>query len=117
MKIISVFLIFSINIFCIYYSLIFSVLRSNHFQIVFLKAAAFQIFIDVLIYESFQCLIVYIAIPLIISDKVIQACNIFRQNSKMVSDDAVEKGDIEFDCTRFLFTSTALAVEDREHPG
>ncbi len=69
-------------------------------------------------YETCQCLVVYISIPFLISEKVKKACCVYIEHSKHRSDDCEEvDSNEEFDSTRYLFTSTVLAMKHKDFSG
>ncbi len=103
------------NAFCILYSLNYVSIRDNSFQYSLLKVILLQYVIEILYYETCQCVFVQIVIPLLISDEVKKSCQIY----KYIADQKKQYNRIPdiINICQFTHVSHMLATRYPDSPG
>ena len=98
-----------INLFFVYFSVLRGLERGQKWQNMFLMACIVQILIEIVFYETTECVIVHFVIPSLARKEVQTASVMLQQAVQRICSNRLDRDSLFLDAPRYLFVSTNLA--------
>ncbi len=121
-RLVAAAVIFALNVFFVWFSIIFAASRGSSFQMTLLKASCFQSFLEVVFYETTECLFLQLIIPLTVAESIQAACMVFRKAAGQARTserypNRINADAMQINAAEYLFVSTQAAKDFPELPG
>ena len=101
--------VFVINIYFVYFSVLRGITRSTSWQVDYLLACILQLFVEIVVYETVECLWIHFTIPKLVSEDI--ATTMITVKHAINSAFANEKVSAVLDSPKYFFVSRHLAEE------
>ena len=98
-----------INLYFVYFSVLRGITRSTSWQMDYLLACVFQLFVEVLVYETGECLWIHFTIPKLVSEDVAVTMKTVKHAINLAFEK--EKAPTVLNSPKFFFVSRHLAEE------
>lgn len=103
--------VFALNAFCIYYTMLKGFLKGLGWQYDFVKAFIAQLLMDVLLFETLQCLWIHVAVPYLVAGEVQRVYYLLKDTIDHLYEDSYYADEnIVLNAPEFLFVSSRVAA-------
>ena len=98
-----------LNAFFILFSIVYCLARDSSFQYTFVQACLLQLILEILVYETSECIVLNAVIPNMIYSEVQEIIVQLKDLSDNVISQQLSQNDRKFDASNYLFVSKYLA--------
>ena len=102
-------LVIFLNIYFVYFSVLRGITRSTSWQMDYMLACIFQLFVEILVYETGECLWIHLTIPKLVREDVCTTMNTVRHAIDLAFES--DKVSPVLDSPKYFFASRHLAEE------